>query len=56
MIFHEVVLINYFLRDKADDNIVLFMLHHDVVKVSVIVADHKVPGAYSGYDVVLLQF
>ena len=56
MLVHEVVFINYFFRYQADGNLVVFMLHHDVVKVKVLDVDHEVPGVWVQYDAVPMQF
>ena len=56
LIFHEVVFINYFLRDQADGNIVVFMLHHDVVKVKVLDVNHEVRRVWGRYDAGPMQF
>ena len=56
LLVHEVVFINYFSRDQADGNIVVFMLHHDVVKLKVLGVNHEVPGAWGRYDTVAMHF
>ena len=44
------------MRDQADDNLVEFMLCHDVVKIKVPDVNQEVPGAWGRYDTVPMQF
>ena len=53
LLVHEVLFINYFLRDQAYGNLVVFMLRYDVVKVKLLTLTKRYPEP--GVDMTLFQ-